>query len=244
MNCNRILMKVSGGALGGNNGEVFSKKQIDSIVEEIINAKKHNIEIAVLVGGGNIFRGWFAKDLEIKRTDSDSIGMLATVINSIMLKGKIVAKTNFDVRIMTPFSISGITEVFNSQRASRYLSEDKILILGGGIGLPFFSTDYPTIHRALEMEADIVLIAKNGVDGIYTSDPRKNSTAKRYKAITYDEAIKNNLRIIDKEAFVLAQKFSMPLYFYDFNEKDAVRKICLGEEIGTLVNNNVKTCFY
>ena len=244
MEFSRILMKVSGGALGGNDGEVFSKKQINSIVKEIINAKKQKVEIAILVGGGNIFRGWFAKDLEIKRTDADTIGMLATVINSIMLKGKIVAETDFDVRVMTPFSISGITEVFNSQLACRYLAENKILILGGGIGLPFFSTDYPTIHRALEIEANIVLIAKNGVDGVYTSDPRNNSTAKRYKAINYDEAIKNSLNIIDKEAFVLAQKFSMPLYIYDFNEKDAIQKICLGREIGTLVNRDVKTCFY
>lgn len=244
MKYNRILMKVSGSALGENNGAIFSKNHVNIIVDEIINIKKQKVEIAILVGGGNIFRGCLANDLELKRIDADSIGMLATVINSIMLKDKIISKTDFDVRIMTPFCVSGITEVFNAQLASRYLSEDKILIFGGGIGLPFFSTDYPTIHRALEIEADVVLIAKNGVDGIYTSDPHKNNAAKKYKKLTYDEAINNNLNVMDKEAFVLAQKYNVPLYFYNFSEKDIIQKIYSNKDIGTAVNSNIKTCFY
>ena len=244
MKYNRVLLKLSGGALSGENDQNFDKHNLDSITDEILKAKEKNIEIAILVGGGNIFRGRTADEWKIERVEADNIGMLATIINSLMIRGALASKCDADIRVMTSISVRSVAEPYIRLKAKKHLEKGRIIIFGGGLGQPFITTDYPSVQRAIEIGADIVLMAKDGTDGVYTADPRKDKTAKRYRTINYDDVIKNNLQVADQSAFVLARDYNMPLYVFDFNEKDAITKICNGEEIGTYIGKDCKTELY
>ena len=244
MKYKRILLKLSGGALSGSNNENFDKEKLEKITNQIIEAKKQGIEIAILVGGGNIFRGRTAEEWHIERVEADNIGMMATIINSLMLRGALSSKINADIRVMTSISIPAVAEPYIRLKAKKHLDKGRLIIFGGGLGQPFVTTDYPSVQRAVEIEADIVLMAKSGVDGVYTADPKKDATAKRFKNISYDDVINKNLQVADQSAFVLARDYDMPLYVFDFDEKDAISKICNGEEIGTYVGKDCQTELY
>ena len=244
MKYKRILLKLSGGALGGDNNENFSKEKLEAITDQILAARKNGIEVAVLVGGGNIFRGRTAEDWNIERVEADNMGMMATIINSLMIRGALVCKAQEDVRVMTSLSIPQVAEPYIRLKAKRHLDKGRIVIFGGGLGQPFVTTDYPSVQRAIEIGADIVLMAKSGTNGVYTSDPRKDSNAKRYRNISYDDVIANNLQVADQSAFVLARDYNMPLYIFDFDEKDAISKICNNVEIGTYIGKDCKTELY
>lgn len=244
MKYKRILLKLSGGAMGGSNNENFDKEKLEAIVEQVIAARKQGIEVAILVGGGNIFRGRTSEEWNIERAEADNIGMMATIINSLMIRAALVSKTDEDVRVMTSIPMTTVAETYIRPRAKKHLDNGRIIIFGGGLGQPFVTTDYPSIQRAIEIDADIVLMAKSGTNGVYTADPKKVPDAKRYKNLNFEDAIKNNLQVADQSAFVLARDFNMPLYVFDFDEKDAIRKICDGELIGTYVGNDCESEMY
>lgn len=244
MKYKRILLKLSGGALGGSNNENFNKEKLENITDQIIAARDAGIEVAVLVGGGNIFRGRTAEEWNIERVEADNIGMMATIINSLMLRGAISSKTDYDVRVMTSIPVPSVAEPYLRLKAKKHLDKGRIIIFGGGLGQPFVTTDYPSVQRAIEINADIVLMAKSGTNGVYTADPKKDPNAKRYKNIKYNDVIEQNLQVADQSAFVLARDYKMPLYVFDFDEKDAITKVCNGEIIGTYVGENCETELY
>ena len=244
MKYKRILLKLSGGALGGANNENFNKEKLENITDQIIAARNAGVEVAVLVGGGNIFRGRTAEEWNIERVEADNIGMMATIINSLMLRGAISSKTDYDVRVMTSIPVPSVAEPYLRLKAKKHLDKGRIIIFGGGLGQPFVTTDYPSVQRAIEINADIVLMAKSGTNGVYTADPKKDPNAKRYKNIKYDDVIEQNLQVADQSAFVLARDYKMPLYVFDFDEKDAITKVCNGEIIGTYVGENCETELY
>ena len=244
MKYNRILLKLSGGALSGKNEFGFDKESLENITDEIIKAIKAGIEVAVLVGGGNIFRGRTAEEWQIERAEADNMGMLATIINSLMLRGALVSKGIDNVRVMTSTPINTVAEPYIRLKAINHLDKGKVIIFGGGLGQPFVTTDYPSVQRAIEIRADVVLMAKEGTNGVYTDNPAKNPDAKRYKTIKYEDVIKNNLQVADQSSFVLAKEYKMPMYVFDFNEKDSVLRICQGENIGTYVGDEFETELY
>lgn len=241
---NRVLIKVSGGALSSTTSQIYEKESLECITDNIINASKEGIEIAIVVGGGNIFRGRTAEEWKIERAEADNIGMLATIMNSMILKAVLNSKTNTDVRSMTSIPMNVIAEQYIRMKAIKYLEEKSILILGGGTGQPFVTTDYASIQRALEIKADVVLMAKCGVNGVYDDDPKHNQNAKRFKTINTSDAIHKNLRVADQSAFVLAKDFNIPLYIFDFNEENSIASICNGKNVGTFISTECKTEFY
>lgn len=244
MKYKRILLKLSGGALSGKNNENFDKEKLDAITDEIINARENNVEVAILVGGGNIFRGRTADEWNIDRVEADNIGMMATIINSLMIRGALCSKSKEDIRVMTSVSVPSVAEPYIRLKAKKHLDKGRIVIFGGGLGQPFVTTDYPSVQRAIEINADIVLMAKSGTNGVYTADPKKEPNAKRYRNLSYDDVINKNLQVADQSAFVLARDYNMPLYVFDFNEKNAISKICNGESIGTYIGNTCNTELY
>ncbi len=244
MKYNRILLKLSGGALSGQKSFGFEKEALENITEEVIKAVNAGIQVAILVGGGNIFRGRTAEDWNIERAEADNIGMLATIINSLTLRGALNSKGIEDVRVMTAIPINSVAEPYIRLKAINHLNKGAVVIFGGGIGQPFVTTDYPSVQRALEIKADVVLMAKHGTDGVYTDNPAKNPNAKRYKTIQYDDVIKNDLQVADQSSFILAKDYKMPMYVFDFKEKDSILKICEGQNIGTFIGENCKTELY
>ena len=244
MKFNRILLKLSGGALVGKNNESFDKEKLEAITDQIVDAKKNGIEVAIVIGGGNIFRGKTAKEWNMERADADNIGMMATIVNALMLKGALDSKISGETVVMNTISIPLIGETYIRRDARKLIDEGKILIFGGGMGHPFITTDYGSVQRAIETKCDAVLMAKSGTNGVYTADPRKDEKAKRFKNLNYEDAINSNLQVADLSAFVLAREFKMPLYVFDFDEKDAVRRVCNGEEIGTYVGEDCNTELY
>lgn len=244
MKYKRILLKVSGGALSGKNDFGFDKDALDRITDEIIKASKAGVEIAVLIGGGNIFRGRTAEDWSIERAEADNIGMMATVINSLILRGALVSKGAHDLRVMSAVPMDTVAEPYIRLRAVHHLDKGKIIVFGGGIGQPYITTDYASLQRALEIRADVVLMAKQGTDGVYTDNPNVNSDAKRYKTLSYDEAISKNLKVVDQSAFILAKDYNMPMYIFDFNQENSILDICQGKNIGTFVGNDCETEMY
>jgi len=244
MRYQRILLKVSGGALSGKNDFGFDKESLDRITDEIIRANKAGVEVAVLIGGGNIFRGRTAEDWNIERAEADNIGMMATVINSLILRGALVSKGAKDLRVMSAIPMDTIAEPYIRLRAVHHLDKGKIVVFGGGIGQPYVTTDYASLQRALEIRADVVLMAKQGTDGVYTDNPNTNPAAKRYKTLSYDEAIEKNLKVVDQSAFILAKDYDMPMYIFDFNQKNSILDICEGKNIGTFVGKKCEIEMY
>lgn len=244
MKYKRILLKVSGGALSGKNDFGYDKDALDRITDEIIKASNAGAEIAVLIGGGNIFRGRTAEDWNIERAEADNIGMMATIINSLILRGALVSKGAHDLRVMSAIPMDTVAEPYIRLRALHHLDKGKIVVFGGGTGQPYMTTDYASLQRAIEIRADVVLMAKQGTDGVYTDNPNTNPEAKRYKTLSYDEAISKDLKVVDQSAFILAKDYNMPMYIFDFNQKDSILNICEGENIGTFVGKDCETEMY
>lgn len=244
MKYKRILLKVSGGALSGKSDFGFDKESLDRITDEIIRASEAGVEIAVLIGGGNIFRGRTAEDWNIERAEADNIGMMATIINSLILRGALVSKGAHDLRVMTAISMDTVAEPYIRLRAVHHLDKGKIVVFGGGIGQPYVTTDYASLQRAVEIRADVVLMAKQGTDGVYTDNPNTNPDAKRYKTVSYDEAIEKELKVVDQSAYILAKDYNMPMYIFDFNQKNSILDICEGRNIGTYLGRDCKTEMY
>jgi uridylate kinase len=230
------MMKLSGGAMSGESGWGFAAPSINHITDEILNLHQGGIQVAVMVGGGNIFKGELASIWGIERAEADNIGMMATIINSLLLRGVLQARGEAEVRVMTAIPMNAVAEPFIRLRAINHLENGCIVLLAAGTGNPYVTTDYPAVQRALELRADALLAAKNGIDGIYTSDPKIDPAARRYDSISYDQVLADNLKALDQSAVLLARDHNLPIHVFEFNSPGTMLRICSGEAIGTLIN--------
>ncbi len=235
----RVVVKLSGEALAGPAGSGVDPASLAQVADEVLSLHDLGVQVAVVVGGGNYFRGRMAEGWGISRAEADNIGMLGTVMNALMLRGVITARTHSDVRVMTAVPIQSVAEPFIRLRAMRHLERGVIVLLAGGIGQPYVTTDYPAVQRALELEADALLVAKRGVDGVYDSDPHINPDAVRYHEVTYDEALAAGVRVMDTSALVLANEQGLTMHVFDVAATGVMREICSGADLGTRIS--VKT---
>ena len=231
----RVVVKLSGEALAGPAGTGADPASLARVADEVLSVHELGVQVAVVVGGGNYFRGRMADGWGISRAEADNIGMLGTVMNALMLRGALTARTEADVRVMTAVPIHSVAEPFIRLRAVHHLERGMIVVLAGGIGQPYVTTDYPAVQRALELDADALLVAKHGVDGVYDADPKHHPDAKRYTSLTYDEAIAAGVRIMDTSAFVLANEQSLTMHVFDVGAIGVMRGICQGLELGTRI---------
>jgi uridylate kinase len=232
----RVVVKLSGEALAGAAGSGADPASLARVADEVLTVRELGVQIAVVVGGGNFFRGRMAAGWGISRAEADNIGMLGTIMNALMLRGALTARTDIDVRVMTAIPIQTVAEPFIRLRAIRHLEHGSIVLLAGGIGQPYVTTDYPAVQRALELEADALLVAKRGVDGVYDSDPKVNPSAQRYERLTYDEALAAGVRVMDTSAFVLANEQALTMHVFDVAAVGAMRQICEGADLGTKIS--------
>ncbi|MBB2915118.1 uridylate kinase [Streptosporangium becharense] len=244
MRYKRVVIKLSGRAIAGEDDYGFSAAALAHLAAEVVGVRRMGVEIAVVVGGGNVFRGDRSGAWGIDRVEADNIGMMATVINSLLLRGKLNALGEEDVRVMTAVPIDTVAEPFIRLRAVHHLEKGAMLILSGGIGQPFLTTDYPSVQRALELGADGLLVAKHGVDGVYDGDPRVDPAARRFERLTYDDVLHRRLRVMDQSAFILARDHGMPLHVLDIERPGLMAAICRGEHHGTVIGGDVKESVY
>lgn len=237
MRYSRVLLKLSGAAVSGNDEFGFDPAALEYIADEIIQVHNTGAQIGIVIGGGNIFRGSWGEQWGIEVAEAHNIGMLGTIVNALMLRGVLNAKTDTEVRVMTAIPINAVAEPFIRLRAIHHLEKGYILIFGGGIGNPYVTTDYPGVQRALEVRADAILFAKHRTDGIYTDDPNKNSDAKRYREVNYSTVVHRDLGALDQSAVILARENSLPIHAFDFDQKGSMAKIIKGEDVGTLIAN-------
>jgi len=229
----RVLLKLSGEALAGkSNG--FDPAVLAKIAKQIKEVRELGVEIAVVVGGGNFIRGKFAEQMGIDRVQADYMGMLATVINAIAVQGAL-EKIGVETRVQTAIEMSKVAEPFIVRRAIRHLEKGRVVIFGAGTGSPFFSTDTTAALRASEIKADVILMAKNGVDGVYNSDPRTNPAAQKYDLLTFMDLIQQGLGVMDTTATSMCMENDIDLIVFDMNEYGNIKRAVLGEEIGTRV---------
>jgi uridylate kinase len=231
----RIVIKLSGQALAGPAGWGVDPASVGQLADELVAVHRLGVELAVVIGGGNYFRGRMADRLGIGRAEADNIGMLGTVMNALMLRGVLTVRTESDVRVMTAIPMQTIAEPFIRLRADRHLQHGLIVLLAGGIGQPYVTTDYPAVQRALELEADALLVAKRGVDGVYDTDPNVDPDAKRFTTLTYAEALAAGVKVMDESAFVLANEHGLVMHIFDVAAVGAMSAICQGEDIGTRI---------
>jgi len=231
----RVLLKLGGELFAQENGRVISFPAYEKIAQDIIKIKEqNNIELAIVVGGGNIFRGREASDIQVDENVADHMGMLATVINGLALQ-EALERLGLPTRMMTAIRMEAVAEPFIYRRAVRHIEKGRVLIFSGGIGSPFFTTDSAAALRACEVGCDVILKATN-VDGVYDSDPKKNPQAKKYERLTYQEALEKHLEVMDNTAFALCQRKKMPIIVFNVSDLDKIPQIVRGEQIGTLVS--------
>jgi uridylate kinase len=231
----RVVVKLSGEALAGGSATGVDPDALAMVSSELLSVRELGVQVAVVVGGGNYFRGRMAEGWGISRAEADNIGMLGTVMNALMLRGALTARTDRDVRVMTAMPMQSVAEPFIRLRAVRHLEHGSIVLLAGGIGQPYVTTDYPAVQRALELDADALLVAKRGVDGVYDSDPKTNPDAVRFSELTYAQALAADVRVMDTSAFVLANEQSLTMYVFDVAAVGAMRRICEGTDLGTKI---------
>lgn len=228
----RVLLKVSGEAFGGGTLGV-NPDIVAEMAKEIAEGAKH-AEVAIVVGGGNFFRGAELSQRGMERSRADYMGMLGTVMNALALQD-FLEQAGVDVRVQSAITMSQVTETYIPLRAIRHLEKGRVVIFGAGAGLPYFSTDTVSAQRALEIKADEVLVAKNGVDGVYTADPKMDPKATKIESITYQEALVRGLRVVDSTAFSLCMDNKMPMRVFGMQGKGNITDAIKGKKIGTLV---------
>ncbi|MBP9995412.1 MAG: UMP kinase [bacterium] len=233
MKYRRVLLKLSGEALMGKQQYGIDPQRLEDYAEEIAAAVRAGAQIAIVIGGGNIFRGLQGVGKGIDRVQGDSMGMLATVINSIAIQSALQPKGVKTV-LLSGIRIDKIADLMSGPKAIEYLEQGYVVVIGGGTGNPYFTTDTGSALRAIEIKADIILKGTR-VDGIYTADPEKDSAATKFDTITYDEAYDRNLKVMDLTAFTMCKENDMPMLVFDMNTKGNLTKVMSGEKIGTLV---------
>ena len=229
----RILLKLSGEALGGQTGLNISPQAVRDMAEQIREVRGLGVQVVVVVGGGNIFRGLSGSERGIERATGDYMGMLATIINALALQDSL-EKIGVATRVQSAITMAQVAESFIRRRAVRHLEKGRVVIFGGGTGNPYFSTDTAAALRANEIGAEVVLKATK-VDGIYDSDPKKNPKAKRYAQISYTEALQKQLKVMDSTAFSLCMDNKMPIIVFDFFRPHNLKRVVMGEKVGTMV---------
>jgi uridylate kinase len=228
-----VVIKLSGEYLAGSQSSGIDQPTVDRIADELIAAQKLGAEIAVVVGGGNMVRGVQVSSRGVSRTTGDTMGMLATVMNCLALEAAIERK-GAAARSLSAFVMPEICELFTRSAAHKYLGEGKIVLLGGGTGNPFFTTDTTAVLRAAEIDAQAVLKATN-VDGVYSADPKKDPTAKRFDRLTHSQAIEGDYKVMDATAFALARETSLPIIIFSIAEPSSIGAILRGNGHGTIV---------
>ena len=235
MKYNRILLKLSGEALLGKNSYGIDNDRLVVYAEEIKEIHKQGVEIAIVIGGGNIFRGLSGSKDGIDRVQADYMGMLATVINGMALQSAL-EEENVQTRLQTAIKIEAVAEPYIKRKAVRHLEKKRVVIFGGGTGNPFFTTDSAAVLRAIEISADVILKGTR-VDGVYDSDPEKNDNAIQYDTISFSDVLKKNLKIMDSTAFTLSQENNLPIIVFNMNKTSNLLKLIKGKKIGTSIKN-------
>lgn len=234
MKYKRILLKLSGEALMGEKQHGIDSNKLDQYAKEIKRVHEQGLELAIVIGGGNIFRGVDGEKSGIDRVQGDYMGMLATVINAMALQSAL-EKHGMYTRLMSGLKMEQVCEPFIRRRAIRHLEKGRIVIFGAGIGNPYFTTDSTASLRAIEIESDVVLKGTR-VDGVYTADPEKDPTATKYSQLTFQEAYEKGLSIMDMTAFTLCMENNLPIIVFDMNKPGNLHSIVEGAEVGTLIN--------
>ena len=230
----RVLLKLSGEALMGSRQYGIDPLRLSEYANDIKEALAEGIQIAIVIGGGNIFRGVAAASNGMDRVQGDLMGMLATVINGLALQSAL-ENEGVPTRLQSAIKINEVAEPFIRRKAMRHLEKGRVVIFGGGTGNPYFTTDSAAVLRAIEIEADVILKGTR-VDGIYTADPEKDASASKYSSISFDDVLKKGLKVMDTTAFTLSQENELPIIVFDMNKKGNLIKILSGEQIGTTVS--------
>ncbi|WP_302852592.1 UMP kinase [uncultured Streptococcus sp.] len=232
----RILIKLSGEALAGDKGVGIDVATVQAIAKEIAEVHDSGVEIALVIGGGNLWRGEPAAAAGMDRVQADYTGMLGTVMNALVMADSL-QQYGVDTRVQTAIPMQNVAEPYIRGRALRHLEKGRIVIFGSGIGSPYFSTDTTAALRAAEIEAEAILMAKNGVDGVYNADPKKDANAVKFDELTHVEVIKRGLKIMDATASTLSMDNDIDLVVFNMNEPGNIKRVVFGEAIGTTVSN-------
>lgn len=234
MQYKRILLKLSGEALMGNRQYGIDPERLQEYAQEIKEIRENGVEVAIVIGGGNIFRGVAGASRGMDRVQGDHMGMLATVINGLALQSA-MEDEGIPTRLQSAIKINEVAEPFIRRKAIRHLEKGRVVIFGGGTGNPYFTTDSAAVLRAIEIGADVILKGTR-VDGIYSSDPEKDTAATKFDFISFDDVLRKGLKVMDTTAFTLSQENELPIIVFDMNTKGNLLKVVSGEKIGTKVN--------
>ncbi|HEN6746598.1 TPA: UMP kinase [Streptococcus agalactiae] len=232
----RILIKLSGEALAGDKGVGIDIPTVQSIAKEIAEVHNSGVQIALVIGGGNLWRGEPAAEAGMDRVQADYTGMLGTVMNALVMADSL-QQYGVDTRVQTAIPMQTVAEPYVRGRVLRHLEKNRIVVFGAGIGSPYFSTDTTAALRAAEIEAEAILMAKNGVDGVYNADPKKDANAVKFDELTHVEVIKRGLKIMDATASTISMDNDIDLVVFNMNETGNIKRVVLGEQIGTTVSN-------
>lgn len=232
----RILIKLSGEALAGDKGVGIDIPTVQSIAKEIAEVHNSGVQIALVIGGGNLWRGEPAAEAGMDRVQADYTGMLGTVMNALVMADSL-QQYGVDTRVQTAIPMQTVAEPYVRGRALRHLEKNRIVVFGAGIGSPYFSTDTTAALRAAEIEAEAILMAKNGVDGVYNADPKKDANAVKFDELTHVEVVKRGLKIMDATASTISMDNDIDLVVFNMNETGNIKRVVLGEQIGTTVSN-------
>lgn len=235
MHYKRILLKLSGEALMGEQQYGIDPARLQEYAEDIKEIVDKGVEVAIVIGGGNIFRGLKGVGQGMDRVQGDHMGMLATVINGLALQSALEA-AEMETRLQSAIDINEVAEPFIRRRAIRHLEKGRVVIFGGGTGNPYFTTDSAAVLRAIEVKADVILKGTR-VDGIYTADPEKDPSATKFDHISFDDVLKKGLKVMDTTAFTLSQENNLPIVVFDMNTRGNLKRLVGGENIGTVVDN-------
>ncbi|MEN9687423.1 MAG: hypothetical protein RL381_435 [Actinomycetota bacterium] len=231
----RVLLKLSGEVFGGNKGIGVDPDVLADVAKQIADVVRSGTQIAIVVGGGNFFRGAELSERGMERSRADYMGMLGTVMNCLALQD-FLEKEGVDTRVQTAITMGQVAEPYVPRRAIRHLEKGRVVIFGAGAGMPFFTTDTVAAQRALEIGAGALLLAKSGVDGVYSADPRKDKSATKFDAISYDEVLQKSLAVADAAAFSLCRENHLPIVVFDLMTNGNIGRAVRGEKIGTLVS--------
>ena len=235
----RILIKLSGEALAGEKGVGIDIETVKTIAKEIAEVHSSGVEIALVIGGGNLWRGEPAAAAGMDRVQADYTGMLGTVMNALVMADSL-QQNSVDTRVQTSIPMQNVAEPYIRGRALRHLEKNRIVIFAAGIGSPFFSTDTTAALRAAEIDAEAILMAKNGVDGVYNADPKKDANAVKFDELTHGEVIKRGLKIMDATASTLSMDNDIDLVVFNMNQAGNIKRVVFGEAIGTTVSNKAE----
>ena len=231
----RVLLKLSGEVFGGEKGIGVDPDVVHDVANQIADVVRGGTEIAIVVGGGNYFRGAELQQRGMDRARADYMGMLGTVMNCLALQD-FLEKEGIETRVQTAITMGQVAEPYVPRRAIRHLEKGRVVIFGAGAGMPFFTTDTVAAQRALEIGVEALLLAKSGVDGVYSADPRKDKSAKKYENVSYDEVLSKSLAVADAAAFSLCRENKLPIVIFDLKSKGNIKRAVKGESVGTLVS--------